>query len=236
MVMRAQNPDLPCGSGAKGTGRRKREREEHIRHILDVAESLFAERGFFRTTMKEIAREAEFALGTIYSYFRSKKLLYEQVLVRKVSDLAEHLKGSMRAATSPQAQVENFIRTKLQFLRNNLAFLRLYLGTIEMPELKGESLLPASVRKAYESVLGALTEAIHRGVQDGVFYAEDPKHLAMMLDSLTDALALSWLKRRQRRPSLEADARMAIQLVLCGVIAPHKRALLLQGGQQGSQS
>jgi len=236
MVMRALNSKLAWGFDAKSAGRRKREREEHIRHILDVAESLFAERGFFRTTMKEIAREAEFALGTIYSYFRSKKLLYEQVLVRKISDLAEQLKESIRAAASPQAQVENFIRTKLQFLRNNLAFLKLYLGTIEMPELKGENLLPASVRKAYESVLEALTEAIHRGVQDGVFHAEDPKHLALMLDSLTDALALSWLKRRQRRPSLEADARMAIQLVLCGVTAPHQRSSPTTKGQQGSQS
>jgi len=31
--------------------RRERERREHIQHILDAAESMFAEQGFFRTTM-----------------------------------------------------------------------------------------------------------------------------------------------------------------------------------------
>jgi len=38
--------------------RRKREHEQHIKHILDAAESIFAEQGFFRTTMRQIALKA----------------------------------------------------------------------------------------------------------------------------------------------------------------------------------
>src|SRR6266576_4294687 len=40
--------------------------------ILDAAAAVFAEKGFHRATIKEIARVAGIADGTIYTYFSSK--------------------------------------------------------------------------------------------------------------------------------------------------------------------
>src|SRR6266581_8418763 len=40
--------------------------------ILDAAAAVFAEKGFHRATIKEIARIAGIADGTIYTYFASK--------------------------------------------------------------------------------------------------------------------------------------------------------------------
>ena len=37
--------------------------------ILDAAVKVFAEKGFFQSTISQIAREAEVADGTIYPYF-----------------------------------------------------------------------------------------------------------------------------------------------------------------------
>jgi AcrR family transcriptional regulator len=40
--------------------------------ILDAATKVFAEKGFHPTTIKDIAREAGIADGTIYNYFENK--------------------------------------------------------------------------------------------------------------------------------------------------------------------
>ncbi|TXT67534.1 MAG: putative TetR family transcriptional regulator [Promethearchaeota archaeon] len=56
--------------------RKERERERHRIEILTAAEKLFLEQGYDDTTMKEIARKAEFSKGTLYNYFDSKKDLY----------------------------------------------------------------------------------------------------------------------------------------------------------------
>src|SRR5690242_14539451 len=42
------------------------------KQILDAATQVFAEKGFHRATIKEIARVAGIADGTIYTYFTSK--------------------------------------------------------------------------------------------------------------------------------------------------------------------
>ncbi len=50
--------------------------------ILDAATKVFAEKGFHATTIKDIAREAEIADGTIYIYFKNKLALLLGVFAR----------------------------------------------------------------------------------------------------------------------------------------------------------
>jgi len=45
------------------------------RHILDTALTLFRERGFEDTTIRDIARRADLSLGAAYYYFNSKEAL-----------------------------------------------------------------------------------------------------------------------------------------------------------------
>src|SRR5204862_7280072 len=50
--------------------------------ILDAATKVFAEKGFHSTTIKDIAREAGIADGTIYNYFENKTALMLGILDR----------------------------------------------------------------------------------------------------------------------------------------------------------
>ena len=198
--------------------RREREREEHIQHILNVAESIFARKGFFGTTMKQIALKAEFALGTIYSYFGSKKQLYGKVIETKVDELVAFVTKEMTDAPSVQGQVEKFIHAKMTFLHKNLPFLRLYLAEVDVPQLDIGSILPKKVREKYDSILCVLMGAIWRGMQEGPFKPMDAKVIVKGIDSLTNALALSWLSSAEAHLSLEADMRNVTELFLHGAL------------------
>ena len=50
--------------------------------ILEAASSLFAEKGFHRTTTKEIAEAADVAEGTLYNYFDNKNDLLFEIINR----------------------------------------------------------------------------------------------------------------------------------------------------------
>jgi len=213
----------------KLTPRRKREHEQHIRHILDVAESIFAEQGFFRTTMRQIALKAEFALGTIYSYFGSKKQLYGKVIETKVDELVAFVTKEMEDAQSVQGQVEKFIQAKMIFLHKNLSFLRLYLAEVDVPRLDINHILPKKVRDKYDSILCVLTGAVWRGMQEGLFKPMDARVIVKAIDGLTNALALSWLGSAEAHLSLEADMRDVTELFLHG-------ALIRQEPTQGQDS
>ena len=58
----------------------QRRPEERPRQILGAALDVFAEKGFARATMDEIAEAAGITKGTIYLYFKSKKDLLLEVI------------------------------------------------------------------------------------------------------------------------------------------------------------
>ena len=201
--------------------RRKQEYKQRIKYILDTAESIFAEQGFFRATMRQIALKAEFALGTIYSYFGSKKQLYRKVIETKVNELVDFVTGKMAESPTVQGQVEKFVHTKMTFLHKNPAFLRLYFTKVDVPQLDTEHTWPKKVREKYDSMLRCLTDVIQRGIQEGFFRPMDAKVTTKALDGLTNAFAISWLSSKKQM-SVEADMRTVTELFLYGAATPQK--------------
>ncbi|RPJ78250.1 MAG: TetR/AcrR family transcriptional regulator, partial [Deltaproteobacteria bacterium] len=49
-----------------------KEKTDKHHKILEAAIKVFAEQGFFRSTISQIAKEAGVADGTIYLYFKNK--------------------------------------------------------------------------------------------------------------------------------------------------------------------
>lgn len=62
--------------------RRDRQSAARANQILDAAAELFAERGFHRTTTREIAEAADVAEGTLYNYFANKDDLLIGIMQR----------------------------------------------------------------------------------------------------------------------------------------------------------
>ena len=57
---------------------------ERMRRVLEAAEQLFLEQGFERTSVEAVAKASEVSKMTIYSYFPTKKALFEATIVRRV--------------------------------------------------------------------------------------------------------------------------------------------------------
>ncbi len=62
--------------------RKERERERRRQQIMVAAKRVFSDRGFNKTTMEDIAREAELSPGTLYLYFKNKDELFSSLSIR----------------------------------------------------------------------------------------------------------------------------------------------------------
>ncbi len=98
--------------------------EETRRQILETALTLFRERGFEETTIRDIAAGAGLSLGAAYYYFRSKESIVgayydyiqeeHQARAREAFAGARNLRERLRAA----------LHTKIDILENDRQLLR----------------------------------------------------------------------------------------------------------------
>jgi TetR/AcrR family transcriptional regulator len=84
--------------------------------ILDVAEALFAARGFAGTSMREIAGAADLTAASLYNHFDGKEALYAAVLERGIRPLVELMQ--QRAGREPGAETSaELVREVMEHLR-----------------------------------------------------------------------------------------------------------------------
>jgi len=62
--------------------RKKKEKERRRQQIIVAAKRVFSAKGYNKTTMEDIAREAELSPGTLYIYFKNKEDLYASLSLR----------------------------------------------------------------------------------------------------------------------------------------------------------
>ncbi len=80
------------------------------KQILDAATRVFAEKGFHRATIKEIAGKAGIADGTIYTYFPSK----DEVLLAVLDRLNETTERQQHFVLGSEQDLKAFFRAYLQ--------------------------------------------------------------------------------------------------------------------------
>ena len=64
--------------------------------LLDIAEQLFAERGFASTSVREITDAAGANLAAVNYHFQSKENLYAEVFLRRIAHLREQFLARLR--------------------------------------------------------------------------------------------------------------------------------------------
>lgn len=85
--------------------------------IIAAAESLFSEKGYYRTNSKEIAARAGVAVGTFYAYFKDKKAVFLKVLDRynqRVIKKVSARPGNQTSWKSPRDLLNHLLQNALK--------------------------------------------------------------------------------------------------------------------------
>src|SRR5437868_1872677 len=86
--------------------------------IVDAGLALLAERDYDKIQVKDVAEEANVALGTVYHYFSSKEHLFAEVLVRWAGTLRTNIsRNPLRGTTDTQRLTQVINRSVRAFQR-----------------------------------------------------------------------------------------------------------------------
>ncbi|HOO47402.1 MAG TPA: TetR/AcrR family transcriptional regulator, partial [Deltaproteobacteria bacterium] len=106
--------------------RRERERQMQRQEMLDTALDLFSQKGYHNVTMHEIANKAEFAVGTLYKFFKNKEDLYSALILEKTEGFYQTIVGALEEGDDEIDKLRKYIQARGAVFRANVPMIRLY--------------------------------------------------------------------------------------------------------------
>jgi len=185
----------------RNLSRREREKLRQRQEVLDVALQLFSEKGYHNVSMHAIAKEAEFAIGTLYKFFRSKEDLYK-ALILQLSDRFQGALTEVIEGNAPEIEkLRAYVRVKGELFRDNAAAIRLYFAETRGASFNLMAGLEREIRERRGNLLRLLASVFERGMDQKRFRrVAAPLHLAIALDSIVNSFLFLWLEDPQRHP------------------------------------
>jgi AcrR family transcriptional regulator len=168
-------------------------------HVLECAERIFSSKGLHQATMQEIAAEAEYATGTLYTLFESKDAIFAAVVRRRMAEIDAHLREAAEAGASARERIEQF------FLWN----------------VKAE--LGEEVAERHLAFLGFLEGVFRDGLRRGDVRSDlEPRAMAVSLVGILVAAATDWVTQSPNR-SFESRRDVTLDLIAALFHAPDER-------------
>jgi AcrR family transcriptional regulator len=87
--------------------------------ILQVAEKLFAEKGYDGTSIRDISKEAKINIAMVSYYFGSKEKLLERLIYFRTSGLKMKLENLFKENLPPLEKIEKFIELYIERIDHN---------------------------------------------------------------------------------------------------------------------
>ncbi len=139
--------------------------------ILDVAEALFARRGYAGVGLREVAAAVGLGKSSLFHHFRSKGHLYYEVIGRVLGRIQTSLRSVRQRDATVSEQLDRWIDTLIDALAEHPTSARLLLRSlVEEETLPGEPPPEHAVAEGVLAEILAEAEALLRkGVEGGEF-------------------------------------------------------------------
>lgn len=181
--------------------------------LLKAAIANFTERGYHATSMRDIARDADVTVASIYHHFPSKQEVLQEIMVQVLSDVISLTRTALLAAgRDPAAQLSALVRAWVIFHADRRA--EAQIGASEMRSLdEAGRKIVVMLRDEQERMF---LDVIQRGVDEGVFATAYPREATRAIISMGRALAEWYRPSGEVSPSEMADRYVELALGTVG--------------------
>jgi AcrR family transcriptional regulator len=196
---------------------RKQSQERTRERIVEAAAKVFARRGYHRATVDEIASEAGFTIGALYSNFTGKEDLFLAIADRQVEQRVAEV-GAIADAAEGDAPGDQAAERLREFLERDpdwpLLFYEFWSLSVRNPELQGE------LAKRRDAIRDALAETLERVAKRHGFELRFPAPvLATAIAASLNGLAFERAADPKALPD-EVFAEFVTAVLGCAIAAP----------------
>jgi AcrR family transcriptional regulator len=200
---------------------RKQRQEETREQLVGAASRVFARRGYHQATVEEIATEAGFSTGAVYSNFSGKEELFLALADRQVGQRVGEIEAVADAAEREDDAGAEAAAQFRAFLERDpdwpLLFYEFWSLSVRNPELQGE------LARRRDAIRDALAETLERvAANHGFALRFPPQALATAIAASLNGLAFERAADPEALPD-EVFAEFVAAVLGCAIAAPEAK-------------
>ena len=178
----------------KVVSRRERERLWQKEEILTAALKLFSAKGFHNVSMREIAEESEFSIGSLYNFFESKESLFSELMRSCVCRTSEILLPTLNSKDNEKRKISAYIQAHRQILETNYQAIKLYFSKSMAFNMSLRTELSEKVNQEHRRVLEKLSEVFASGMGKGIFRNLDSWSTTLLFSAMLESLVFGFVE------------------------------------------
>ena len=160
------------------------------RALAAAAKEVFAEKGFQKSSIKDITRVAGIATGTFYLYFKNKEEFFKVLAEELYDELLEHIRSERRKVDGRLEKLQVSMETCVKLFIQERKLAKLLL--IQVPG--ASPLIHKQLSALQDGLVELAVEDLDDAVSSGLIPPQDTHISALALVGGFHAILLNWLE------------------------------------------
>lgn len=184
--------------------------------FIEVARQLFARKGVENTTMNDIASASDKGRRTIYTYFKSKREIFNAVIESESSQLLSGLKEIVARPIGPEKKFSEYLACRLEIMKQIVS----RNGSLRAGFFRDVRKVDRARNIIQRQETALLEQILREGVALGVFEINDPRQTAVIISSAISGLDVPYIRNSFSDSGIDESSlgNMIRDLLLSGLL------------------
>ena len=158
--------------------------------FIEVARQLFARKGVENTTMNDIASASDKGRRTIYTYFRSKRDIFNAVIESETDQLLTRLRLIVARDTSPEEKLLEYVDCRFETMKEIVS----RNGSLRAGFFRDVRKVDRARKIITRKETAMLREILQQGVEQGVFAISNLNQYAVIITQAIHGLDVPYIR------------------------------------------
>jgi TetR/AcrR family transcriptional regulator len=176
--------------------------------ILEAAAKSFSLYGYKATTMDQVAKLANVGKGTIYTFFKTKEELFDEIIKSLIADIRIEVEGAMDDSASILENM-NTVLVRVHAFRETH---QLTIKLIQEERDMGTQTVVEAMQRVEQSIIQYMKVIIQKAIDKGELKACDPEVTAFVMLKMYFSLVIDW--QRNHHPLGKEEISQLFELYM----------------------
>ena len=202
------------GAAKKTAARTAQRRADKRRHILEAAVEVFANAGFHKSRVSDVARAANVADGTIYLYFKSKDEILLNIFEEAMAEMIAAVEERLAPLDDPFEKLRTFSAFHMARVERHRSVAKVLQVELRLSHTFMREYKPTKL-KQYLDIVGRIVE---EGQARGLMRPDaNPIIVRRALFGALDEIAMQWILTPAARYGLRESANQIADIFTAGL-------------------